>query len=291
MVRRGLSSRSHDDRRDRRHDAGEAQRPSSTSTSAPGRPQGRSRTSICRRCPQNVPSQIDVPATGRVQSSVQLVETLPICCATDPAWPLLQLANTRPDRRILLVVALPRFARSARLRVRRRRARSGGAHAVDFGIEYGCDPQNIVPAQAQIATILAQLQSTPIEPDRLLRAKALLMGEVPIREASYDGVPPSCCNYAYARAPARSERHRRAERSSTRQESVRGGNRASTCVPTASCASSPDRRRPSGGGRAASNARTMEPVEGIGFDLDHTLAIDNRLERVAFLRLLEMRAG
>jgi len=32
----------------------------------------------------------------------------------------------------------------------------------------------------------------------------------------------------------------------------------------------------------------MESVEGIGFDLDHTLAIDNRLEQVAFLRLLEM---
>jgi putative hydrolase of the HAD superfamily len=31
----------------------------------------------------------------------------------------------------------------------------------------------------------------------------------------------------------------------------------------------------------------VEPVRGIGFDLDHTLAIDNRLERVAFLRLLE----
>jgi len=31
----------------------------------------------------------------------------------------------------------------------------------------------------------------------------------------------------------------------------------------------------------------MEPVRGIGFDLDHTLAIDNRLEVVAFLRLLE----
>jgi HAD superfamily hydrolase (TIGR01509 family) len=28
-------------------------------------------------------------------------------------------------------------------------------------------------------------------------------------------------------------------------------------------------------------------VAGIGFDLDHTLAIDNKLERVAFLRLLE----
>lgn len=31
----------------------------------------------------------------------------------------------------------------------------------------------------------------------------------------------------------------------------------------------------------------MEAVAGIGFDLDHTLAIDNRLERVALLRLLE----
>ena len=32
----------------------------------------------------------------------------------------------------------------------------------------------------------------------------------------------------------------------------------------------------------------MSAVRGIGFDLDHTLAIDNRLERVAFLRLLEV---
>ncbi|HEX3368400.1 MAG TPA: HAD family hydrolase [Candidatus Cybelea sp.] len=32
----------------------------------------------------------------------------------------------------------------------------------------------------------------------------------------------------------------------------------------------------------------MEAVRGIGFDLDHTLAIDNRLERVAFAHLLEL---
>jgi len=31
----------------------------------------------------------------------------------------------------------------------------------------------------------------------------------------------------------------------------------------------------------------MDAIQGIGFDLDHTLAIDNHLERVAFLRLLE----
>lgn len=32
----------------------------------------------------------------------------------------------------------------------------------------------------------------------------------------------------------------------------------------------------------------MDALRGIGFDLDHTLAIDNKLERVALLRLLEL---
>jgi HAD superfamily hydrolase (TIGR01509 family) len=31
----------------------------------------------------------------------------------------------------------------------------------------------------------------------------------------------------------------------------------------------------------------MDAIQGIGFDLDHTLAIDNHLERVVFLRLLK----
>ncbi|MEO6836662.1 MAG: hypothetical protein ABI231_12265, partial [Candidatus Tumulicola sp.] len=32
-------------------------------------------------------------------------------------------------------------------------------------------------------------------------------------------------------------------------------------------------------------------VTGVGFDIDHTIAIDNKLERVAFLRLLELVAA
>ena len=42
--------------------------------------------------PANAASQIVVPATGRVQSSVRLVETVPIV-RTDPAWALLRVAN------------------------------------------------------------------------------------------------------------------------------------------------------------------------------------------------------
>ena len=65
-----------------------------------------------------------------------------------------------------------------------------------FSINYACEPQNIVPAESLVKAVLAQLQGEPIEPDRLLRSKALLMGEVPIRESSYDGVTAQLLDYA-----------------------------------------------------------------------------------------------
>jgi zinc protease len=145
--------------------------------------------------PQNSPSQFVVPATGRVQSSVRLVETLALV-RTDPAWAQLQLANTVLTGGFyssLLFHDLREihgYAYSIESRVAAGKARG------TFSLEYGCDPQNIVPAESQIRAVLEQLQRDPIESDRLLRAKALLMGEVPIREASYDGVTGQLLNYA-----------------------------------------------------------------------------------------------
>ena len=73
---------------------------------------------------------------------------------------------------------------------------SAGRVRATFGISYGCEPQNVLPAQAQATAILRQLQESPIESDRLLRSKALLMGEVPIRESSYDGVASELLRYS-----------------------------------------------------------------------------------------------
>jgi zinc protease len=145
--------------------------------------------------PPNAPSEVDVPATGRVQSSVRLVETLPIVRA-DPAWAQLQLANavlTGGFYSSLLYHDLREihgYAYSVESRVAAGRVRS------TFGVDYACDAGNIVPAQAQVKAILTQLQSEPIEPARLLRSKALLIGEVPIRESSYDGVTGQLLDYA-----------------------------------------------------------------------------------------------
>jgi zinc protease len=145
--------------------------------------------------PLNTASQIDVPATGRVQSSVRLIETVDLV-RKDPAWPVLQLANsvlTGGFYSSLLFHDLREvhgYAYSIESRFAANKTRG------TFSLDYGCDPQNIMPAESQIQAVLARLQREPIEPDRLLRAKALLMGEVPIREASYDGVTGQLLNYA-----------------------------------------------------------------------------------------------
>jgi zinc protease len=145
--------------------------------------------------PPNQPSHFDVPATGRIQSSVQLTETLPLV-RTDPAWAPLQLANA---------VLTGGFYSS--LLYHRLREVHGYVYTVDsgvaagkvrstFSVSYGCDPANILPAQAEITAVLRQLQRTPVDAQRLLRSKALLMGQIPIREASFDGVTGQLLDYA-----------------------------------------------------------------------------------------------
>ncbi len=145
--------------------------------------------------PPNAPSQVVVPATGRVQSSVRLVETLPLVRA-DAAWAPLQLANTVLTGGFyssLLLHDLREvhgYAYSVNSRV------AAGTTRATFSVDYGSDPQNVVPAESQVRAVLGQLQHEPIEADRLLRSKALLMGEVPLRLASYDGVTEQLLTYA-----------------------------------------------------------------------------------------------
>jgi zinc protease len=145
--------------------------------------------------PANAPAQVEVPATGRVQSSVRLMETLSLV-RNDPDWAQLKLANTVLTGGFyssLLYHDLREihgYAYSISSRVEADRTRG------TFGLEYGCDPQNIVPAESQITAVLETLDRDPIESERLLRSKALLMGEVPIREASYDGVTAQLLQYA-----------------------------------------------------------------------------------------------
>ncbi len=145
--------------------------------------------------PNNVASSVTIPANGRVQSSVVLEETMGLRRASRD-WAALQVANTAltggfygsllgRDLRELHGYA---YAVNSRVEANQTRAM--------FVVEYACNAGNVAPAEALVQRDLSQLQRAPLPEDRLTRAKALLLGSVPVREASYDGVASQLLDYA-----------------------------------------------------------------------------------------------
>lgn len=148
----------------------------------------------------NTASQVDVPAQGRVQSSVQLVQLNDVR-RTNPDWAPLQLANTALTGGFYSSILyhdlreVHGYAYSIQSALRAGKVRSS------FSINYACDPQNIVPAEQAAIADMERVQTTPLSDNDLLRAKALLLGEVPIQQASYDGVSSLFLRYAGADLP------------------------------------------------------------------------------------------
>lgn len=143
----------------------------------------------------NTASQVVVPAQGRVQSSVQLVQLNDVR-RTDPDWAPLQLANAALTGGFYSSILyhdlreVHGYAYSVQSALRAGKVRS------TFSVEYACDPQNIVPAEQAAIADMQHVQATPLSDNDLLRAKALLLGEVPIQQASYDGVTALFLRYA-----------------------------------------------------------------------------------------------
>jgi zinc protease len=150
--------------------------------------------------PPNAPANVVVPATGRVQSTVQLVETMPLL-RTDPAYPQLQLANAVLTGGFYSSLLYHDLREVHGYAYYVGSSISAGKVRSTFSVNYGSDPKNVVPAQSQVLAVLKQLQAQPIQADRLLRSKALLMGDVPIRESSYNGVARQLLDYAVRGLP------------------------------------------------------------------------------------------
>jgi zinc protease len=155
--------------------------------------------------PPNKASQATIPATGRIQSRVTLGETLPITF-NDPDYPVLRLANT---------VLTGGFYAS--LLFHDLRELHGYAYSVDssvfagrtrgsFTVNYGADPQNVGRAARLVVDDLTMLQRKPLAADRLTRAKALILGELPVRKESYDGLAGQLLSYGSTGRPLDADR-------------------------------------------------------------------------------------
>ncbi len=144
---------------------------------------------------QNLPGAVGVPATGRVQSAVQMVETIGLK-RNDADWASMQVANTALTGGFYSSLLYHDLREVHGYVYNVQSAVNAGKVRSTFNLSFGSDPKNVLPAADQIVANLTALQRAPLNADRLLRAKALLMGELPIRIGSYDGVAGMFLNYA-----------------------------------------------------------------------------------------------
>jgi zinc protease len=137
--------------------------------------------------PPNKPSASDVPDLNRVQAKTILAQTLGLT-RSDPDYYALELGNH----------VLGGAFYATRL-YRDLREETGLVYNVEstfdvgvtrslYRVIFGCDPGNTSKARAILVRNLAQMQTTPVSPDELQRAKALLLREIPLSESSVDQI-------------------------------------------------------------------------------------------------------
>ena len=137
--------------------------------------------------PLNGPAHITVPDASRVQSEVTLAETIGIT-RSHPDYYRLQLGNhilsgafyaTRLYRDLRehagLVYSVESFLEAGKTRAL-------------FGVEYACDPPNISKARGIVEENLRLMRETPVSAEELQRAKALLVRQVPLADASAENI-------------------------------------------------------------------------------------------------------
>jgi len=137
--------------------------------------------------PANLPSQTAVPDATRVQDRVTLAETVGLT-RLSPDYYALILGNN----------VLGGAFYSTRL-TRDIRKNAGLVYYVDSGfqfsrtrgiylVNYGCDPQNVDRVQRMVVDEVRRMQQTRVSPDELRRAKALLLHQIPLSEASLSAI-------------------------------------------------------------------------------------------------------
>ncbi|MCL5282765.1 MAG: insulinase family protein [Planctomycetes bacterium] len=143
--------------------------------------------------PRNQPSMVAVPDARRVQDKVTLAETLGLT-RSNPDYYALQLGNhvlgggfyaTRLFQDLRETTGLV-YTVASEFEVKRTR----GIYAV----EYACDPANVAKARAIVVQNLKRMQMEAVAERDLHRARALLLRQIPLSEASVDQIAQGFLN-------------------------------------------------------------------------------------------------
>lgn len=145
--------------------------------------------------PANKPSAVNVPDPSRVQDAVDLSQQLELNRFNKDYYAL-QVGNH----------VLGGGFYATRL-YRDLRQKAGYVYNIDdslhagetratYTIDYGCDPQNVSKARAMIQQELVTMQKTEVTPTELQQAKAILLRQMPLREASEDSIASGLLGHA-----------------------------------------------------------------------------------------------
>jgi zinc protease len=157
----------------------------------------------------NAASSLVIPATGRIQDTALLRETLALG-NTDPDLAPLELADTllSGDFSSILIRDMrvtTGYVYAVGTAVRSDRERS------TFNVQYACSPTTFSKAQHVLERDLAELGRRDVAAERLQRAKSRLLSELALSAASYESLAGELASDASAGLPL-DDAFRRAQR-------------------------------------------------------------------------------
>lgn len=136
--------------------------------------------------PANTVSASTIPATGRVQDTVEMSETLGLT-QTDDALAPLRLANAMLSGDFSSILIRDLRVTTGYVYYVVTTLNAGKTRGM-FTLRYGSAPNNVGKARALAIADLTRMQNAPVDTERLLRAKSSLLSAIPLGEESYSGL-------------------------------------------------------------------------------------------------------
>ena len=168
--------------------------------------------------PDNARASITVPATGRVQDTVILSQTLRLR-REDADVPALRVANAALTGGFYASILFHDLRETTGYVYSVNSGFELGRTRSTFNVVYGAAPQNVAKADAVIVADLQRMASQPLQIDRLRVGKALLLGQVATRGESYGGIAGAFLSDAVDELPLDEDvREARAELGATPQD-------------------------------------------------------------------------
>jgi zinc protease len=137
--------------------------------------------------PANIPSNVVVPDTSRVQDKVVLAQTVGMT-RSNPDYYALVLGNhvlgggfyaSRLYQQLREETGLV-YSVGVELEANKTRAL--------YAVGYGCNPGNVAKARAIVYRNLVEMQKQPVNQSELRQAKAMLLRQIPLTESSLESI-------------------------------------------------------------------------------------------------------